>query len=265
MTGVDFGAAQAAADLLFHHWQAGTLIDGLPEPMRPATRADGYAIQAQFEHKSKQPLFGWKIAATSKAGQAHINVDGPLAGRLLAERVIPFGQPVPIGANQMLVAEPEFAFRMAQDLPSRATPYSVDEVMSAVGALHLAIEIPDSRYTSFVSVGAAQLIADNACAHEFILGPEAPRLWRDLDLVLHAVTGTVAGKLTRAGAGANVLGDPRIGLTWLANELSQLGITLRAGEVVTTGTCMIPLPIAPGDVVTIDYGILGSMTVSFSA
>ena len=29
-------------------------------------------------------LFGWKIAATSEAGQKHINVDGPMAGRILA-------------------------------------------------------------------------------------------------------------------------------------------------------------------------------------
>jgi 2-keto-4-pentenoate hydratase len=264
MPDLDSNSSHAACDLLFNHWQARTLIDGLPDRLRPTTRSSGYAIQALLEEKSRQPLFGWKIAATSKAGQAHINVDGPLAGRLLAERVIPYGHVVSIGANQMLVAEPEFAFRMGRDLPPRAKPYDVDEVMAAVATLHLAIEIPDSRYVEFVSVGAAQLIADNACAHEFILGPEAPALWQDLDLVSHAVTGTVAGKVTRTGSGANVLGDPRIGLTWLANELSQLGITLRMGQVVTTGTCMVPLPISPGDVVTVDYGVLGQMSVSFA-
>ena len=31
------------------------------------------------------------------------------------------------------------------------------------------------------------------------------------------------------GHGKNVLGDPRIALTWLANELRQLGVTLKAG------------------------------------
>jgi len=256
---------QEAADLLFQHWQAGTLIDGLPIDLRPATRAEGYAIQACLATKSRQPLFGWKIAATSKAGQAHINVDGPLAGCLLAERVIALGRAASIGANQMLVAEPEFAFRMARDLPPRDSLYSVDEVMAAVAALHLAIEIPDSRYTEFVSVGAAQLIADNACAHEFILGPEAPAIWRDLDLVSHKVTGTVVGKMTRDGSGAAVLGDPRIAMAWLANELAQLGITLQAGQVVTTGTCMVPLPIGPGDTVTVDYGTLGRMSATFVA
>ena len=47
--------------------------------------------------RSALPLFGWKIAATSKAGQAHIAVDGPLAGRLLAEHVFESGSRLPFG------------------------------------------------------------------------------------------------------------------------------------------------------------------------
>lgn len=261
---LDAAACQAAADLLYRHWQSGSLLSALPPELRPNNRADGYAIQALLETRSKHPLFGWKIAATSKAGQAHINVDGPLAGRLLAERVIPLGEAVRLGTTQMRVAEPEFAFRMALDLPPRKEPRSPEEVMAAVGALHLAIEIPDSRFDPFVTAGAPQLIADNACGHEFILGPEAPAIWRALDLAAHVVIGTVEGGLRREGKGANVLGDPRLGLTWLANELSQLGLTLRAGEVVTTGTCMVPLAVSPGDSVTIDYGVLGRMTARFA-
>ena len=44
--------------------------------------------------------------------------------------------------------------------------------MAAVAALHLGIEIPNSRYLDFTAVGAPQLIADNACADQFVLGPE---------------------------------------------------------------------------------------------
>ena len=63
----------------------------------------------------------------------------------------------------------------------------------------------------------------------------------------------------RKGSGAWVLGDPRMALTWLANQLSSLGITLQRGHVVTTGTCIGPLPVAPGDRVRADYGALGSL------
>jgi 2-keto-4-pentenoate hydratase len=161
------------------------------------------------------------------------------------------------------VAEPEFAFRMGRTLPSRATPYELDEVMAAVDTLHPAIELPDSRYDDFAQAGAAQLIADNACAHYFVLGPAAPDHWRSEDLAQHAVTGTVTGKLSRVGKGANVLGDPRVALTWLANELSRLGIALATAQVVTTGTCVVPLPVEPEDHVSADFGALGGVELRF--
>lgn len=255
-------AAEASA-LLAAHWRVGTVLEALPAALRPATRAEGYAIQARLEALSAQPLWGWKIAATSTAGQQHIGVDGPLAGRLLAEMVHADGATLPLGANRMRVAEVEFAFRMGADLAPRATPYATAEVVDAVAALHLAIEVPDSRFGDFARVGAAQLIADNACAHQFVLGPAAPEAWRGLDLAAHRVRGRVEGRYDREGIGANVLGDPRTALAWLANELSRHGVTLRAGQVVTTGTCLVPLAIEPGDAVEADYGSLGTMRMRF--
>jgi len=252
---------QAASDSIWDHWQNGRRMRALPEDVRPPTRDAGYAIQARLERRSGSPLFGWKIAATSQAGQAHIAVDGPLAGRLLRERVCHAGGEIPFGNNHMRVAEAEFAFRIGADLPPRKTPYQVDEVLAAVATLHPAIEVPDSRYEDFTIVGAAQLIADNACAHYFVLGAAAPDSWRSMDLVEHRVSGSVEGKLRREGKGANVLGDPREALTWLVNELSGLHLTLRAGQVVTTGTCVVPLTIEPGDRVAADFGELGMVTV----
>jgi 2-keto-4-pentenoate hydratase len=256
---------QAAADSLWDHWSSGRRLANLPENIRPASRAEGYAIQARLDRRSAQPIYGWKIAATSQAGQTHLGVDGPLAGRLLAERVIPSGSPVPFGANHMKVIEAEFAFRMGRDLPPRATPYRVDEVLAAVATLHPAIEIPDSRFDVFAKVGIAQLIADNACAHYFTLGPASPETWRSLDLVTHTVTGSINGGAPREGRGANVLGDPRVALTWLANELSGLGLTLRRGEVVTTGTCIVPMAVNAHDRVRADFGVLRSVEIVFGA
>lgn len=261
---VDITSAQAASELLVRHWKEGSTLAELPTALRPTSREAGYAVQAHIEATSQQPLFGWKIAATSAAGQQHIGVDGPIAGRLLAERVYGEGDAVPLGANRMRVAEAEFAFRMGRDLPPRHTPYDVSEVLAAVAELHLAIEIPDSRYTDFATVGAAQLIADNACAHQFVLGPKAPEMWRELDLASHRVVGQVSDRLTRDGIGSNVLGDPRVALTWLANELSHIGVTLAAGQVVTTGTCVVPLEIQAQDTVSIDFGVLGHVSCSLT-
>ena len=256
---------QAASDFLLTLLRDGRHAATIPANLRPHTRAEGYAIQALIEKHSQHPLRGWKIAATSLAGQQHINVDGPLAGRLLAERVVPEGVPISLGPNRMRVAEIEFVFRMGRDLPPRPGAYGQSEVLEAVAALHLGVEIPDSRFTDFVTAGAAQLIADNACADRFVLGAEVPEIWRDRNLADHEVQGRNTRGFVHDGCGGNVLGDPRIALTWLANELSRHGITLGRDQIVTTGTCVTPLPVEPGDCVTGDYGDFGRIEVRFES
>lgn len=155
--------------------------------------------------------------------------------------------------------------KVATAASTSSVPYGTEEVLAAVATLHPAIEVPDSRYRDFVRVGAPQLIADNACASWFALGPATDAPWRDIDLARHPVTAFVNGKLTQTGSGANVLGDPRVALTWIANELSRLGTGLRAGEVVTTGTCVVPVAVKAGDTVAADFGPIGRAEVAFDA
>ena len=259
---LDRSEIERASRTLRDHWRDGTKLAALDPSMRPRDRIEAYAIQAEIERASSGRLFGWKIAATSEAGQKHINVAGPIAGRILTETVIADGGIASMAGNAMRVAEPEFAFRMRTDLPPRALPYGVSEVCDAVDTLHPAIEIPDSRFADFVGAGEAQLIADNACAHLFVLGASTDVDWRALDLVEERPVVALQGK-QYVGHGKNVLGDPRAALAWLVNELRGLGLTLRAGEVVTTGTCHPPLPIESGDLLAADFGVLGKVSVAF--
>ena len=163
----------------------------------------------------------------------------------------------------MRLAELEFAFRMAEDLPPRPEAYSYLEVMAGVAALHPALEFPDTRLQKFAAVGAPQLIADNACAHTFLLGAPAPQRWRSLDLAAHQVFGVLDAREPQPGIGRNVLGDPRLALLWLVNELSAHGIGVRAGQIVTTGVCGVPIPIRPGERLRGDFGVLGEVSVRF--
>lgn len=251
---------EAAADVLLRHWAETTRIATLPDTARPESRADGYAVAAALARRSGSAVAGWKIAATSEAGQRHINVDGPLIGRILSNRLLKPGSLVPLSDNIMRVAEAEFAFGFARDLPPRAEPYSQDEALASVGSLHLSIEVPDSRYHDFTRVGAPQLIADTACASWLVLGAEVELPWRDIDLAAHPVRALRNGKVMTEGTGKVVLGDPRTALTWFVNEASAYCGGVNAGQFVTTGTCIVPMAIAPGDEVTIDYGALGTIS-----
>ncbi len=259
---------ELAARLLWQHWSAGTALDALPQGLRPATRAEGHAIQARLPQVAGCGVVGWKIAATSAAGQAHIGVSGPLAGRILATEVDRDGASVSLHGNRMHVAEPEFGFRFGAALAPRAQPYTRTQVLDAVATLQPVFEVPNSRFADFAHAGEPQLQADNACSGRFVVGTPAALDWRALDLrtlQVHARVLDASGcRIERTGDGSAVLGDPRDALTWLVNELRALGIALREGDLVSTGTCMVPLQVQPGDTVHADFGALGALTVRLS-
>ncbi len=182
---------------------------------------------------------------------------GRSAGRILKGRLVPPGGTIPLGSNLMRVAEAEFAFVLGKAMPARGEPYTQAEVMEAVSALRLSIEVPDSRYADFTKVGAPSLIADMACPSWLMLGPAVEADWRGIDLSTHRVTAFKNGAEAAVGSGKAVLGDPRIALTWLVNEAARYGGGVQAGQFVTTGTCVVPVPIAPGDTIRWTTGCSG--------
>jgi 2-keto-4-pentenoate hydratase len=252
-----------AADILWRKRLAQARLSALPADCKPATLDEGYAVQAAMVGIAGQNVFGWKIAATSAAGQKHIGVTEPLAGRMFPDFVLSDGADLPAAPLQMLVVEAEFAFRMERDLPQRAKAYNVDEVRAAVAYLHLAIEVPDARFEPFDNIGPAQIAADDAFASWFVLGPKVAD-WARRDLPKQTVRVFKNGAVAAEGTGANALGDPSVALTWLANERAKRGPALKAGDVITTGTCITPLVIAPGDAIVAEFPGLGRVSVNLT-
>ncbi len=254
-----------AGRLLAENWLAGTKLTTLPEHCRPRDLAQGAQVQSTLGGYLKDGTVGWKLAATGLAGQQHIHVDGPLAGRLFASRVKFNNSQIPLDGNRMLVAECEFVFVMGDDLPPRAKAYSQGEVLEAVATLHPGLELPDSRFEDFTTAGAAQLIADNACAHYFVLGEAEVDSWRNLNLSTHKTCLHLNGEAATNGSGVDVLGDPRTALTWLANNHQLMGEGLMAGQMITTGVSGKPVAIKPGDHMCADLGILGQASATLIA
>jgi len=52
-------------------------------------------------------------------------------------------------------------------------------------------------------------------------------------------------------------------LLWLANRQSSQGRGLKAGDIVSTGTCTGLDPVQPGDHVRADFGELGTVEIVF--
>ena len=96
----------------------------------------------------------------------------------------------------MAVAEPEFAFKIGTEIKPNNSYYKVKEVMELVETLHLAIELPDSRFNNFSSVGELSLIADNACADQFVFSKPVDIDWKDIAESAPAVLAMITMPLT---------------------------------------------------------------------
>jgi 2-keto-4-pentenoate hydratase len=67
---VNRSKAARAAEVIWRAWTGGVLLDDLPSDVRPRDADEGCEAQQALEILAG-PRLGWKIAATSAAGQAH--------------------------------------------------------------------------------------------------------------------------------------------------------------------------------------------------
>ena len=162
----------------------------------------------------------------------------------------------------MRVAEAEFAFVLGKAMPERGTPYTQAEVMDAVTALHLSIEVPDSRYADFTLVGAPSLIADMACPSWLMLGPAVEADWRGIDL--SRAPRDRLQERRRSGGGERQGGARRPAhRAHLAGQRggAAMAAASRPASSSPPAPASCPSPIAPGDAITMDYGVLGTLSV----
>ncbi|MFK7859255.1 MAG: 2-keto-4-pentenoate hydratase [Granulosicoccus sp.] len=253
-----------AAIVIQQCWQNGETIPALPQDIRPTTPEDGYAIQAELARLRSEPVVGWKIAATAEKGRNHIRVDRPLAGPLYPSIVFEDGAIISLASNRMLVAEAEIVLSLKSNLAPLERPRSEQEVAEAVGTMHAGLEFPDSRFEDFTTVGTACLIADNACARHFILGKAVTPPTDLAELATTPTTLLINDQQVTSGHGSDALGGSLTALTWLVNTVNELGITLWAGEFVTTGVTGAPSPIHPGDRFEARIGTIASVRATAS-
>jgi len=253
--------AREAARVLLQARRAGTTLDAIPEGCRPRTVDEGYAVQDALVALSGARVLGWKLGATTQYWQRRASLSEPMAGRLLSGAVHHGSAALPGAAFHLRMVECEYAFRLGADLPAREAPYTREEVEAAVAAVHGCIEVADSRYAAGLRVDAPSLIADNTLAGAYLVGPEVPG-WRSEALAHAPVRVWSGGERINEGCGQHTGGHPILPLVWLANDRRKRGDGLRAGMLVSTGSCTGAYrPTVPAEVVA-GYGAAGTVTLT---
>ncbi len=260
MTDAAADAAELAATLIAAR-HSGERLDPAP-PGGPETLAAAYTVQDAYIAAMGEPVVGWKVGMTNAAAQAAGGIDEPIAGPMFESAVVQSPARLTTPAEALRLIECEFGFRMATDLPARATPYTADEVADAVASLHPAVEVVDVHLPGGLKAGPRWAIADGGGNLFWVPGP-ATTDWQAGELPDRAVSVSLNGAPQGAGTAAAALGNPVTVLAWLANHLTGRGRHLRAGDWVSTGLCTPLFSAAPGDRVEADYGALGTVEVSF--
>lgn len=236
----------------------------LPDRLKTRHWETVMTVMERLNQRLGWPSGGWKIGAASLEVQRAEGVPGPAPGQLNRDTI--FASPARLPRHLFInyrCSECEFAFRMGVDLPPRDKPYGETEVAEAVEALMPALEIGDTVFDDWYGASGYQGASmDNGGAAALVHG-EPIRDWRRFDLAEAMIELFLNGRFIKSGHGRAAMGNPLTSLTWMANWLRERGQTLRAGEIVSTGTCTGHFFAAPGDRLEIEYGKIGRLVAIY--
>lgn len=256
-------AVELAADRLLHAARSAVPC----APVRDLIGSDdvdaAYAVQERLTAAriaDGATVVGRKIGLTSPAVQAQLGVDQPDFGVLFADMQYAGGDVVASDAVLQPRAEAEIAFVLADDLVDG--PLDAAQVRAATAYVVAAVEICGSRIAGW-DITFGDTVADNASSGAFVLGPQRTPLG-DTDLRGVVMSMTIDGVEVSTGSGAACLGDPVEAVVWLARRSRDLGVPLRAGQVVLSGALGPMRPIAPGSTVRASLSGIGSVTFGYA-
>jgi 2-keto-4-pentenoate hydratase len=228
----------------------GTRPVALPDGAHPADIDAAHAIQDAVVSALGERVAGWKVA---------ISPAGVMRGAILGSRVLESQARMPSAGLPLLGIEAEIAFLFERDLPPRAAEYSAVDIADAVTAV-VGIEIVGTRFRDYDQAPALDRTADCMSNEAFVLGTRRAD-WRAHDLAGLEAELRVNGTTITRQIGGHVTRDPLVPAVALVNLL-RLGVGVRAGQFITTGTFTGLFRATPGDDVTVSFIGFGTASIN---
>ena len=253
---------QQAGDYLATEFLARRPMDVMVQPFAPSDEEQAYAIQEAFlgrvaEEKGTE-VWGYKIAYTNAFMRDRARVDGPCSGLILASGVHESGVTLNRDDYLRLGIECEVAVRMGADLSPSGAPYTRETVLDAIEWLAASFEIIDGRdgAAGEAKNPALRSIVTNINNGGAVLA-EPVTDWQSIDLAASQGKMIVNDEVIGEGVGTDIMGHPLEPVAWLANSLVGLGKSLKAGDMILTGSFAPPYFIEAGDSASISIEGLG--------
>jgi 2-oxopent-4-enoate/cis-2-oxohex-4-enoate hydratase len=238
-------------------------VEALTDREPAITIGDAYRIQLRMignRLDGGETVIGKKIGVTSKVVMDMLKVNQPDFGHLLSGMLFNEGDPVQVGRMIAPKAEAEVAFILKGDLVGPGV--TAADVLRATDYVMPCFEIVDSRIKDW-KIRIQDTVADNASCGVFLLGAQRGDP-RKLDLALAGMVMEKNDEVVSKSTGASVQGSPLNAVAWLANTLGPLGIALKAGEVILSGSQSPLVAVAAGDHFRCTVDGLGQCSVRFA-
>ncbi|PKO86380.1 MAG: 2-oxopent-4-enoate hydratase [Betaproteobacteria bacterium HGW-Betaproteobacteria-12] len=259
---MDQSTIQALGDGLYEALVARQPIAPLTASHPEMTIEDAYHVQQRMIARrldQGERIIGKKIGVTSKAVMNMLGVHQPDFGYLTDGMVYNEGESIEMAGLIQPKAEGEIAFLLKKDLQGPGV--TAADVLAATEGVMACFEIVDSRIQNW-QIKIQDTVSDNASCGVFVLGDQLVDV-ADLDLALCGMVLEKNGEIVVTGAGAATMAHPVNAMVWLANTLGQLGIALKAGDIVLSGAMGAMVPVLKGDNLRLTIGGIGGCSVRF--
>jgi 2-keto-4-pentenoate hydratase len=213
------------------------------------------ALRADFTRRGERPI-GWKLGATSAAGQAVMGVTEPACGFLLPDRYVS-GADVSLSRFADLRVEAEVAFKMRTKLAGPGVTAAT--ALLAVEGAGASLELLDFVFSG--KPRGTDFIANSIVARAIALGTSLVPA-QDIDLAQEEVVYEHNGEIVGTYTSAEVMGNPLNALAWLANHLATRGLALEPGDLVMSGAISKMIRPKAGDMIRATFARLGSVSVN---
>ena len=139
------GRIERLAEALAAAWRSGGRIPLPAAEEAPRSRAEAYAVQDRMAELIGGEVVGWKVGATVRAVQLFEGHDGPLPGRIFADRCFDGSGDISSRLVRGGKVECELAVRLVRDLPVSPVPMAAADLAGLL-TVHPAIELAATRY-----------------------------------------------------------------------------------------------------------------------
>jgi len=235
-----------------------------PFPDQALSVQQAYELQTACTKASGESLCGYKIGATSDETLALLGLAEPFYGPMFRSFTA-FAEPnvtleLPLHAAHNPRIEAEFIVCMKNDVQRQDKNIALDDLLEHIDWVAPGFEFVGSRFSAAEGSRGTSAISDFG-AHQYSVIGSAFKNWQSLDLQSHPLSLSINAKTVATGhSGLSIYGNPLAFVCWLLNQPAMAN-GLKAGELISCGTCTGAIAVKTGDVIRADYAVMGELTV----